>query len=390
MSFKSINYYGYDKNTYLDCIDLIRSANYSHLRMLNIWFIINCLSFVAFSFFGLFGVASVELPFYAIYLGIALLFQCAITFGRRFIEKIPHVVIYLNLLMMLTYGIQISVSQPYMAAVIYLILMTIVALSYIDTLYRMSFALLLFSSIFVYTSFRVKPVSIAYRDLYNTIIFLLLVLIMHYSFQRSRMQRFVSHRRIEQISRELEIRSSYDALTSLLNRGAFFSIAGEILKSNKGDDYIAVCLIDLDGFKQINDKLGHQMGDKAIQITGQTILETLNIDMSERWAIRTKALSERISLAGRLGGDEFIIMIRDKNGRADIEELLKKLLSNLNSVKLEGLDGLHASLGATEITAADHDLDSVYNRIDEMLYESKRGGKNRISFAEDKKEVIND
>ena len=122
------------------------------------------------------------------------------------------------------------------------------------------------------------------------------------------------------------------------------------------------------------------MGDKAIQSAGQTILRTLNIDMTERWNIRTKALASPINLAGRLGGDEFIVLIRDRSSKEEVITVLKELLDNLNNSRLEGIDGLRASLGASEVSDSDGDLDRIYNRIDEFLYESKRTGKNRITF----------
>ena len=79
------------------------------------------------------------------------------------------------------------------------------------------------------------------------------------------MMQFVLYHKNMQNQRELEVGSSFDALTSLLNRGRFFSMADRVLHDGSGG-YKALCLIDLDGFKQVNDQPGHQMGDKVKQI----------------------------------------------------------------------------------------------------------------------------
>ncbi|MBO6214509.1 MAG: GGDEF domain-containing protein, partial [Lachnospiraceae bacterium] len=327
MSFKSINYYGYDKDTYNDCRDLINNTNHSHLKMLNLWLIFNNILFIIFSYFYIFGASRDNIVFYASFLLAAVVFGFILLKFPEFSVRHSKLFYYIGTVIFMVYGIISSAKQPYMAATIYLGILIVVALSFIDTLYSVVIMMAVFSGIFLYSSFTVKPISIAYQDMYNSIIFLILALALHYAFQHSRMDQFVTYKRNEQISRELEIRSSYDSLTSLLNRGAFFSLTGEILRmEHKG--YMAVCLIDLDGFKQINDQLGHQMGDKAIQIAGQTILNTLNIDMRERWNIRTKALASPINLAGRLGGDEFILIIRDRSCKEEIVTILKELLHN--------------------------------------------------------------
>ena len=160
----------------------------------------------------------------------------------------------------------------------------------------------------------------------------------------------------------------------------------KILKKQH-DEYMAICMLDLDEFKQINDMMGHQMGDKAIQIAGDTITKTLGIDFSEKWSFPERALKERLSFAGRLGGDEFIVLLRGKSGTEELNDQLSKLLATLNSVEFGELHGIHASIGVTEITDNDRDIDKAYHRADKALYQSKGSGKNRITFYSDTKEA---
>ena len=121
------------------------------------------------------------------------------------------------------------------------------------------------------------------------------------------------------------------------------------------------------------------MGDKAIQVTGSIIAETLSIDMMEKWSFTERAVRDKLSFAGRLGGDEFIMVIRGRE-KNDIKEILESILKKLNNVRIGELQGIHGSFGVTVIKETDRDMDSAYNRADDALYESKRAGKNRITF----------
>ena len=269
-----------------------------------------------------------------------------------------------------------------MPATMYLVLFAVIGISYIGSMVRTLIMAVLGMGIFVMTSFTYKTFSIAYYDTYNVAIVTILSVGLHYTFQRARMQQFVLYQKDLQIQHELEIKSSFDALTSLLNRGRFFSFAGEIVEK-ADEEYMVICLVDLDGFKQINDSLGHQMGDKVIQIVGKTMLSTLGLEDVEKSSISHWDFSETKSLAGRLGGDEFIALIRGRKNKEEVTEVLEEMLKSLNSVKFDGLDGIHASLGVTRLSSADKDLDSAYKRADEALYASKRAGKNRIYFSEE-------
>ncbi len=377
----SFNYYGFDKRTYRDCLNQIRGMNWRHIGYINLWFVLMNTAYSIFAWFNVFGVHRIQIRFYLIYLIVAILFEISLLVLRGFTERHSVLMAYFSVITLLSYSLAESVSQPYMAATKYLVLLVLVALSYIDIMIRAAGVLLLFTVSFFITSFQSKSLSIFYQDLYNGIVFLTLALAMHYVFQRVRMRQFVIYLQSVQMTRDLEVKSSFDALTSLLNRGRFFSMAGEVLRGSH-DEYIAICLLDLDSFKQINDKLGHQMGDKVIQIAGNTILNTLKINLSEKWSFPERAIKEKLSFAGRLGGDEFIVLIRGMNDREAVRPLLQDMLNNLNSVELEALHGIHASFGVTEILPEDKDIDRAYTRADEALYISKGAGKNQITFRD--------
>ncbi len=384
MTAQSTNYYGYDKETYVDCIELIDETNRKHMDILNAWFFTVNLFCFCFALFGLFNSNQGDIQLYIIFGIIAVVSLLFSKFVQK--KKRKRIIllaqILINTALWMLYSVRISTESPYMAATMFPVLLVVLSFSFIVTMRYMALFIVVAAGSFLASSYLVKPATIASQDLYNTIIFIGLALVLHFAFQRTRMQQFVTFQKNVQIQRELEIKSSFDALTSLLNRGRFFSLAGNIL-NNPHDDYMAMCLLDLDEFKQINDKLGHQMGDKAIQIAGQTIIDTLGIDMSEKWAFQEKVLKEKGSFPGRLGGDEFIILIRGKSGREEVTGLLQHMLNSLNAVEVGNLHGIHASFGVTEISPQDSDIDVAYKRADEALYESKRAGKNQIRFSND-------
>ncbi|MBO6133221.1 MAG: GGDEF domain-containing protein [Lachnospiraceae bacterium] len=310
----SFNYYGFDKETYETCLDMVKDLDLRHMKIILTWFLMDGLFNLLFSCLGLFGVSRERVSFYLVYSVLAALFLSAIVF-LKFTQNFVIPLIYLSMALLISYSILLSINQPYMVAAMYMVSMVVLALSYVDTMGRMALALLICCAAFIISSILEKPVMIAYQDIYNAAVFLSLSLPFHYLFQRARLQRFVTHQRNIQIQRDLVVKSSFDALTQLLNRGRFFSLAADVVKNHK-NEYVALCMLDLDGFKKINDELGHQMGDKAIQLAGNALIDSLGIDLSEKWSFPERALEEKMSFAGRLGGDEFIVIVRGKKNRS--------------------------------------------------------------------------
>ncbi len=381
MEDKSPVYYGYSKTTYKECKELIDATNRKHVEIVTLWFALVNLFFSICSWFNVLGQNSSRAPLMIAFTVLPTVFFLILTFLKKFVDRFFMIFLYLNITMLMVYGILNSISQPYMVAVMYPVLMVICALSYIDNMIKISISLMVFTAIFLQGSFSMKPESIAFQDTYNITVFLVLALVFHYSFQHARIRQFETYQKNIQIQRELEVQSSFDALTSLLNRARFFSMASQVLRSLTENEYVAVGLLDLDGFKQINDTLGHQMGDKVIQIAGEKILESIGIDESEKWSFPERAISNGYSFAGRLGGDEFIVFIRGMKNSEEIRTVMGKLLSDLNGVRLEDINGIQASIGVLEIRKGDNDIDKIYSRVDSGLYESKKQGKNRITFC---------
>ena len=229
MTVNRFNYYGYDRDTYYDCVDLIHTTNRKLMLILNSWFLLVNLLYLVFSGLNLFGVTQERIPFYTIYVVLAIVYDLIVLLFSAFVEKYNTLMVYVNIAIMLSYGILTSMAQPYMPATMFLVLLTIFSLSYIGKMYQMLFLSIVSCSIFLLTSFLYKTFSIAYHDMYNVCIVLILAIGLHYTFQRTRMQQFILYQRDLQIQRELEVKSSFDALTSLLNRGRFFYISEKVI-----------------------------------------------------------------------------------------------------------------------------------------------------------------
>ena len=123
-------------------------------------------------------------------------------------------------------------------------------------------------------------------------------------------------------------------------------------------------MMDIDNFKQINDKMGHLEGDKALQTVARVLTSTFRQE----------------DLVGRLGGDEFLVFIKGGIRRERLEQRVDGLLSALERTPGPSITG---SIGLTYVCNPDFEYDDYLRRADLALYESKRQGKNRFRFYEE-------
>lgn len=162
-----------------------------------------------------------------------------------------------------------------------------------------------------------------------------------------------------------EAASKRDALTGLLNRPGFMDALTELhQRANKYAQKIAVLVLDLDGFKLINDTCGHAAGDD--------MLKTIAISLAEQ--LRD---SDQI---GRLGGDEFGIVLPNVSNRADVELLVIKLLSATKAIKAPQPHlGVSASIGVYLVSPSPVKAsEQMIATADRLMYEAKIGGKNQF------------
>jgi len=159
-----------------------------------------------------------------------------------------------------------------------------------------------------------------------------------------------------------------DPLTGLLNRRAFIQDAEALLHQQIARDRpIGVLLIDLDNFKSINDRFGHAVGDRVLQIFAKTTSTNLR----------------QTDLIGRLGGEEFTVVLADA-GR-DNAYLVAERLRNAFAANAAMVDGAElnatASFGVSVIIDPSQDLAKLITLADQALYLAKARGRNRVEVA---------
>jgi diguanylate cyclase (GGDEF)-like protein len=174
----------------------------------------------------------------------------------------------------------------------------------------------------------------------------------------------VNNRLAQTLSRE----ASNDALTGLPNRRFFDRWARQLVNRSRRDKgAFTLLLIDLDGFKKVNDTLGHLVGD----------------DVLKEAARRLQATLRGGELLARLGGDEFGLLIEGTIARTDLEKLGRRLIDSLSPKLHERLaDGaVGASIGVSFFPHNGDDIDALTEAADSALYRSKEGGRGMLSFA---------
>jgi diguanylate cyclase (GGDEF)-like protein len=157
--------------------------------------------------------------------------------------------------------------------------------------------------------------------------------------------------------------ASVDPLTHVANRRAFDQVFREWTQA-VGCGFV-LAMIDVDGFKAINDTFGHAGGDRALVALAQTLKASVRCN----------------DLVARVGGDEFALLVPDVTLR-QAESRLRTLVASIAGTRFPPLDGrspgLTVSCGVAEFSAGDTPA-SVTQRADEALYEAKRGGRNRVA-----------
>jgi len=169
---------------------------------------------------------------------------------------------------------------------------------------------------------------------------------------------------------ELELAriANYDILTNLPNRRLLTDrMEQAIARTRRKDRLLAVCYLDLDEFKPVNDLHGHEAGDK--------VLVDAAARMSE--AIRTE------DTAARLGGDEFVLLLADIENPGECESVLARVMSSLampfvlaGNVSVT----LSASIGVALFPDGGDTPDELMRNADQSMYAAKRAGRNRISY----------
>jgi diguanylate cyclase (GGDEF)-like protein/PAS domain S-box-containing protein len=172
----------------------------------------------------------------------------------------------------------------------------------------------------------------------------------------------------KQATEQIEYLANYDGLTGLMNRMALQSAVENVLVSvQKSQQLLALLFIDLDGFKAVNDTLGHAVGDEVLKSTAERLMKN----------VRGR------DLVARLGGDEFVVVLVHLTDVSHIVPVADKLLNALHQTLTHQDQTLHVtpSMGISVYSDTCCDYAKLLSSADKAMYKAKENGKNNYQFA---------
>ncbi len=169
------------------------------------------------------------------------------------------------------------------------------------------------------------------------------------------------------LERELEHQARTDFLTGIPNRRHFLELAEvELARAHRYRRPFSLLMLDLDMFKDINDRYGHRVGDLTLQKVVEVCRQTLR----------------GVDIFGRLGGEEFGIILPEtdtERARQVAERVRQAIAATPVPLVQGGAVFFTTSVGVATFCASDGNVDAVLTRADQALYNAKRSGRNRVS-----------
>lgn len=162
---------------------------------------------------------------------------------------------------------------------------------------------------------------------------------------------------------EIKYLAFYDPLTGLANRRLMTDRMEQILSlSRRTGELVAICMIDLDGFKQVNDRMGHKAGDQLLVEVGRRLQDCIR----------------HSDTASRFGGDEFALILGGFNEISECTQSISRIISLLAAPYhvVNEIAHVTASIGVTIFPSDGSSPDQLLRHADESMYEAKHAGKN--------------
>jgi diguanylate cyclase (GGDEF)-like protein len=177
----------------------------------------------------------------------------------------------------------------------------------------------------------------------------------------------LNRRRLERAVKDLQYLANYDSLTQLPNRALCMDRIKYALKgAARSNTKVAVLFLDLDHFKDVNDSLGHAVGDQLLKATSQRLLEKIRSE----------------DTLARLGGDEFVIILNHIKDTENIIDIVEKIVVSFEQpFKLSSYQvNTTVSIGICSYPHDGLDVDSLMKAADAAMYKAKEVGRNTYEF----------
>ena len=223
---------------------------------------------------------------------------------------------------------------------------------YIDRMYKYGIEELIVITAFIILSYTQKSEIHFSRDMYT--------ILAAYVLSMLSAQIVLEMRSREGLAMiELKKISSLDRLTHVLNKGALLQKIDDFYFKKDADVVCAMCVIDLDDFKQVNDNLGHSTGDLLLERVGQLLIDGFR----------------SYDIIGRYGGDEFVVFMPNMTDITILQMRCRTLQMFLTDFSVGNGKPFSVSIGAI-IDEGNHSSEDVFRMADDALYKSKIRGKN--------------
>jgi len=163
----------------------------------------------------------------------------------------------------------------------------------------------------------------------------------------------------------------FDELTGVPNRTLLADrLTQGIAQTQRNNKIMALCFLDLDGFKPVNDQFGHETGDKLLIEVTQRISSCLR----------------KVDTLSRIGGDEFVILLLDLNAEDEYIVSVERILNTLQQAFVIDNNSINisASIGVTQFPQNDNDADILLRHADQAMYTAKQKGKNQYFLFDSK------
>jgi len=174
-----------------------------------------------------------------------------------------------------------------------------------------------------------------------------------------------TNRKLSEAYSEMEQMAHTDGLTGLYNHAHFMQQSDDIVRhADRHKRPVSIVMMDLDHFKDVNDKFGHQAGDEVLVVLGGLL----------------RKLTRAGDSSARYGGEEFVTLLQDSdlNSAAQFAERIREAMESACPLGAE--HPITLSLGAAEFRSGE-ELQSLLKRADEALYDAKNTGRNKVARA---------
>ncbi len=170
-------------------------------------------------------------------------------------------------------------------------------------------------------------------------------------------------------SEQLKHLAHFDLLTDLPNRTLFYDRFHQaILVARRNNSLLAMLFVDLDGFKSVNDNYGHSSGDKVLQVIAQRLKDALR----------------QSDIVGRMGGDEFSVLLQNLHKKEDALQLAAKMIEQIKQpIPLDNNQSatLSGSIGIAFYPEHAMEAENLIQLADDAMYFAKKSGKGRYSVS---------